>query len=121
MAALTKSPAGPGARRSSSGSDKLRPVLPFGLDDVDYSGGDEEGDELGPVPREGTGNFPSGGGVDEVEFVYGLVHSLLVSSSHACAADLSKHVIHGDVIIFLTCLIFLSGYVTYNLGMCLTK
>ena len=72
MAALTKSPAGPGARRSS-GSDKLRPVLPFGLDDVDYNGVDEEGDELGPVPREGPGNFPSGGGVDEVEFVYGLV------------------------------------------------
>lgn len=73
MAALTKSPAGPGARRSS-GSDKLRPVLPFGLDDVDYSEVDEEErDELGPVPREGPGNYPSGGGVDEVEFVYGLV------------------------------------------------
>ncbi|KAH9981843.1 hypothetical protein BJV74DRAFT_853259 [Russula compacta] len=71
MAALTKSPAGPGARRSS-GSDKLRPVLPFGLDDVDYNSVDEEGDELGPVPREGPGNFPSGGGVDEVEFVYGM-------------------------------------------------
>jgi hypothetical protein len=72
MAALTKSPAGPGARRSS-GSDKLRPVLPFGLDDVDYSEVDEARDELGPVPREGPGNYPSGGGVDEVEFVYGLV------------------------------------------------
>ena len=77
MAALTKSPAGPGARRSS-GSDKLRPVLPFGLDDVDYSGADEEGEELGPVPRDGPGNFPSGGGVDEVEFVYGSVYSLSV-------------------------------------------
>ena len=56
MAALTKSPAGPGARRSS-GSDKLRPVLPFGLDDVDYNEVDEEErDELGPVPREGPGN-----------------------------------------------------------------
>ncbi|KAH9062231.1 hypothetical protein EDB87DRAFT_1608017 [Lactarius vividus] len=72
MAALTKSPAGPGARRSSSGSDKLRPVLPFGLDDVGYNGVDDEGDELGPVPREGTGNFPSGGGVDEVEYAYGM-------------------------------------------------
>lgn len=72
MAALTKSPAGPGARRSSAGSDKLRPVLPFGLDDVDYNDVDE-GEELGPVPRDGPGNFPSGGGVDEVEFVYGLV------------------------------------------------
>jgi hypothetical protein len=73
MAALTKSPAGPGVRRSS-GSDKLRPVLPFGLDDVDYSEVDEEErDGLGPVPREGPGNYPSGGGVDEVEFVYGLV------------------------------------------------
>jgi len=71
MAALTKSPAGPGARRSS-GSDKLRPVLPFGLDDVDYNDVDE-GEELGPVPRDGPGNFPSGGGVDEVEFVYGSV------------------------------------------------
>ena len=73
MAALTKSPAGPGARRLS-GSDKLRPVLPFGLDDVDYNEVDEEErDELGPIPREGPGNYPSGGGVDEVEFVYGLV------------------------------------------------
>jgi len=73
MAALTKSPAGPGARRSS-GSDKLRPVLPFGLDDVDYNEvEEEERDELVPVPREGPGNYPSGGGVDEVEFVYGLV------------------------------------------------
>jgi hypothetical protein len=85
MAALTKSPAG--ARRSSSGSDKLRPVLPFGLDDVGYNGVDEEeGDELGPVPREGTGNFPSGGGVDEVEFVYGLVP--LVPCHTLCLADL---------------------------------
>lgn len=81
MAALTKSPAGPGARRSSSGSDKLRPVLPFGLDDVGYSGvDDEEADELGPVPREGTGSFPSGGGVDEVEYAYGLVHTSFLRS-----------------------------------------
>ncbi|KAF8270983.1 N1221-domain-containing protein [Lactarius quietus] len=81
MAALTKSPAGPGARRSSSGSDKLRPVLPFGLDDVGYSGADdEEGDELGPVPREGAGSFPSGGGVDEVEYAYGLVHTSFLRS-----------------------------------------
>lgn len=82
MAALTKSPAGPGARRSS-GSDKLRPVLPFGLDDVDYNNEvDEEERDLGPVPREGPGNYPSGGGVDEVEFVYGLVRlpSLLCCS-----------------------------------------
>jgi hypothetical protein len=89
MAALTKSPAGPGARRSSSGSDKLRPVMPFGLDDVDYNGVDEEeGDELGPIPREGTGNFPSGGGVDEVEFVYGLVASPLVVAQRPTLADL---------------------------------
>ncbi len=82
MAALTKSPAGPGVRRSSSGSDKLRPVLPFGLDDVGYSGvDDEEGDELGPVPRDGSGNFPSGGGVDEVEYAYGLVHTSFLPSS----------------------------------------
>lgn len=75
MAALTKSPAGPGARRSSSGSDKLRPVLPFGLDDVDFGGVDDEEGDVGTVPREGTGSFPSGGGVDEVEYAYGLVHT----------------------------------------------
>jgi hypothetical protein len=78
MAALTKSPAGPGARRSSSGSDKLRPVLPFGLDDVDYSGVDDEEGDVGPVPK-GTGSFPSGGGVDEVEYAYGLVHTFFFS------------------------------------------
>jgi hypothetical protein len=88
MAALTKSPAGPGVRRSS-GSDKLRPVLPFGLDDVDYNEVDEEErEELVPVPREGPGNYPSGGGVDEVEFVYGLVHfpsqSISLLSTELC-------------------------------------
>jgi hypothetical protein len=94
MAALTKSPAGPGARRSS-GSDKLRPVLPFGLDDVDYSEVDEEErDELGPVPREGgPGNYPSGGGVDEVEFVYGLVS--LPSQSISLTDVCEQHVIVG--------------------------
>jgi hypothetical protein len=46
--------------------------MPFGLDDVDYNDVDE-GEELGPVPRDGPGNFHSGGGVDEVEFVYGSV------------------------------------------------
>jgi hypothetical protein len=72
MAALTK-----------SGSDKLRPVLPFGLDDVDYNEVDEEErDGLGPVPREGPGNYPSGGGVDEVEFVYGLVPFPFLTQSH---------------------------------------
>src|ERR1700731_450902 len=68
MAALPKSPAG--ARRSSSGGG-LRPVLPFGLDDVEL--GDVEDDaELGPMPRE-SGPFGSGGGVDEVEYAYGSV------------------------------------------------
>lgn len=98
MAALTKSPAGPGARRSS-GSDKLRPVLPFGLDDVDYNEVDEEErDGLGPVPREGPGNYPSGGGVDEVEFVYGLVpfHFLVnLTLTDLC----EQHVIVGCLIV----------------------
>ncbi|KAA1466295.1 hypothetical protein DENSPDRAFT_831103 [Dentipellis sp. KUC8613] len=76
MAALTKSPAGPGARRSSSG-EKLRPVIPFGLDDTSMAvefepEDDDEGDELGPVPRDESGAFPSGGGVDEVEYAYGV-------------------------------------------------
>lgn len=71
MAALPKSPAG--NRRSSSG-DGLRPVLPFGLDDgsaVDLD--DEDEPELGPIPREQSGPFASGGGVDEVEYAYGYV------------------------------------------------
>lgn len=71
MAALPKSPAG--NRRSSSGTG-LRPVLPFGLDDgsaVDLDDLDEP--ELGPIPREQSGPFASGGGVDEVEYAYGYV------------------------------------------------
>lgn len=70
MAALPKSPAG--NRRSSSGTG-LRPVLPFGLDDgsaVDLDDMDEP--ELGPMPREQSGPFASGGGVDEVEYAYGV-------------------------------------------------
>ncbi|KAN0097672.1 protein of unknown function (DUF3402) domain containing protein [Tylopilus felleus] len=70
MAALPKSPAG--NRRSSSGTG-LRPVLPFGLDDgsaVDLDDLDEP--ELGPIPREQSGPFASGGGVDEVEYAYGV-------------------------------------------------
>ncbi|KAI0320873.1 hypothetical protein OF83DRAFT_1168962 [Amylostereum chailletii] len=73
MAALTKSPAGPGARRSSS-SERLRPVLPFGLDDVNMHegfGDDEVEEELGPMPRDQSGPFAQGGGVDEVEYAYG--------------------------------------------------
>ncbi|KAI0068880.1 hypothetical protein BV25DRAFT_1925031 [Artomyces pyxidatus] len=78
MAALTKSPAGPGARRHSSG-EKLRPVLPFGLDDgldeanlaVEFDGDEDEGEDLGPMPRDQSGPFPPGGGVDEVEYAYG--------------------------------------------------
>ncbi|EGO27347.1 hypothetical protein SERLADRAFT_366889 [Serpula lacrymans var. lacrymans S7.9] len=70
MAALPKSPAG--NRRSSSGGG-LRPVLPFGLDDGSALDPDEDDDEseMGPVPREQSGPFASGGGVDEVEYVYG--------------------------------------------------
>jgi hypothetical protein len=86
MAALTKSPAGPGARRSSS-SERLRPVLPFGLDDaaltedfdVEGEGDDEEGDELGPVARPSNG-----GGVDEVEYAYGCVVALVREVRRRC-------------------------------------
>jgi len=70
MAALPKSPHG---RRSSSGGG-LRPVMPFGLDDgsaVDLDA-DEEVPELGPMPRDQNGPFSSGGGVDEVEYAYGV-------------------------------------------------
>lgn len=70
MAALPKSPAG--TRRSSSGSG-LRPVLPFGLDDGSAVDADDDDDELamGPVPRDQTGPFSAGAGVDEVEYAYG--------------------------------------------------
>lgn len=71
MAALPKSPVGV-HRRSSSGSS-LRPVLPFGLDDgsaVELE--DEDEPEMGPMPREDTGSFPTGAGVDEVEYAYGV-------------------------------------------------
>jgi hypothetical protein len=70
MAALTKSPAG--GRRSSSGSG-LRPVLPFELDDgsaVELDGEEDES-ELGPMPKESSGPFQAGAGVDEVEYAYG--------------------------------------------------
>ncbi|KAH0839713.1 hypothetical protein J3R83DRAFT_651 [Lanmaoa asiatica] len=71
MAALPKSPAG--NRRSSSGAG-LRPVLPFGLDDSSAVDEDDEDEpELGPIPREQSGPFASGGGVDEVEYAYGYV------------------------------------------------
>jgi len=71
MAALPKSPVG--TRRSSSGSG-LRPVLPFALDDGsavdDIDEEDDEGPELGPMPREQSGPFGGGRGVDEVEYMY---------------------------------------------------
>lgn len=75
MAVLTKSPAGGrGTRRSSSG-ERLRPVLPFGLDDINLNDEDleaagEEEEELGPVPRDESSPFASGGGIDEVEYAY---------------------------------------------------
>ncbi|TFK43232.1 hypothetical protein BDQ12DRAFT_674621 [Crucibulum laeve] len=75
MAALPKSPAG--VRRSSSGGG-LRPVLPFGLDDgsaIDLDDNDDDDDdeaELGPIPREQSGPFAAGAGVDEVEYAYGV-------------------------------------------------
>ncbi|KAF8592589.1 hypothetical protein K439DRAFT_1625938 [Ramaria rubella] len=73
MAALPKSPAGTN-RRSSSGSG-LRPVLPFGLDDssaVDDVDDEEEEEEpeMGPMPRQQSGPFAGGRGVDEVEYMY---------------------------------------------------
>ncbi|EIW76163.1 N1221-domain-containing protein [Coniophora puteana RWD-64-598 SS2] len=70
MAALPKSPAS--ARRSSSGS-RLRPVLPFKLDDGSAVDAEEEEEDLpmGPAPREQEGPFASGGGVDEVEYAWG--------------------------------------------------
>ncbi|ETW83843.1 HAM-2, protein required for hyphal anastomosis [Heterobasidion irregulare TC 32-1] len=74
MAALTKSPARPGVRRSSSG-EKLRPVIPFGLDEANLAEGledEDDGEDLGPMPREQSGPFASGGGVDEVEYAYGV-------------------------------------------------
>lgn len=73
MAALTKSPAG--GRRSSSGTG-LRPVLPFALDEdgsaieLDTDDDDDE-PELGPMPKESSGPFQAGAGVDEVEYAYG--------------------------------------------------
>lgn len=71
MAALAKSPHG--GRRSSSGSG-LRPVMPFELDDgsaIDLEADDEE-PELGPMPKEPSGPFQAGAGVDEVEYAYGV-------------------------------------------------
>ncbi|TBU49406.1 N1221-domain-containing protein [Dichomitus squalens] len=72
MAALAKSPSAHG-RRSSSGSGGLRPVLPLDLNSgtaLDDTDDDEE--ELGPMPKEPSGPFQSGGSVDEVEYAYGL-------------------------------------------------
>lgn len=69
MAALTKSPAG--ARRSSSGGG-LRPILPFDLDDGSaLESENEEEEPMGPIPRESSGPFQAGAGVDEVEYAYG--------------------------------------------------
>ena len=68
MAALTKSPAH--GRRSSSGSGGLRPIMPFELDEG-TAVEDEDEEELGPIPKEHSGPFQSGGGVDEVEYAYG--------------------------------------------------
>ena len=68
MAALTKSPHG--GRRSSSGGG-LRPVLPFELDDGSAVDLENEEPELGPMPKEASGPFQAGAGVDEVEYAYG--------------------------------------------------
>ncbi|KAH9844211.1 N1221-domain-containing protein [Rhodofomes roseus] len=69
MAALTQSPAR--GRRSSSESG-LRPVMPFDLSsDVGSAIEEAEEQELGPIPREPSGPFHAGAGVDEVEYAYG--------------------------------------------------
>ena len=73
MAALTKSPHG--GRRSSSGGG-LRPVIPFELDDgsaLELSEEEDDEAELGPMPKEPSGSFHAGAGVDEVEYAYGSV------------------------------------------------
>ena len=53
-------------------------MLPFGLDEgsaVDLDDDDDES-ELGPIPREQSGPFAAGAGVDEVEYAYGYVQIL---------------------------------------------
>lgn len=71
MAALAKSPSAHG-RRSSSGSGGLRPILPFDLNDgTAVEDAEDDDEELGPMPKEPSGPFQSGGGVDEVEYAYG--------------------------------------------------
>ncbi|KAJ7068021.1 hypothetical protein C8F01DRAFT_1334094 [Mycena amicta] len=65
MAALPKSPAG--GRRSSQGGG-LRPVMPFGLDDAVAVELDEVEDE----DSADMGREQRAGGVDEVEYVYGV-------------------------------------------------
>ncbi|KAI0776115.1 N1221-domain-containing protein [Trametes elegans] len=69
MAALTQSPSH--GRRSSSGSGSLRPILPFELDDGTAIDDSDEDEELGPMPKEPSGTFHAGAGVDEVEYAYG--------------------------------------------------
>ncbi|KAI0324956.1 N1221-domain-containing protein [Cubamyces sp. BRFM 1775] len=69
MAALAKSPSH--GRRSSSGSSSLRPVLPFELDDGTAVDENDDDEELGPMPKEPSGPFHAGAGVDEVEYAYG--------------------------------------------------
>ena len=50
----------------------MRPVLPFDLDDGSAIGEEEpEEQELGPMPRDSSGPFHAGAGVDEVEYAYG--------------------------------------------------
>ncbi|CDO71308.1 hypothetical protein BN946_scf184908.g65 [Trametes cinnabarina] len=70
MAALTKSPSH--GRRSSSGSGSLRPILPFELDDGTAIDEADDDEELGPMPKEPSGPFQAGAGVDEVEYAYGV-------------------------------------------------
>jgi hypothetical protein len=73
MAALPKSPAGVNRRSSSGGG--LRPVLPFALDPEGTAIADEDEEEvpdLGHMSLEQPSPFASGGGVDEVEYAYGV-------------------------------------------------
>jgi hypothetical protein len=79
MAALPKS--SPGPRRSSQGGS-LRPVIPLNLDDPDGGSAlddaeEEDLPEPGPMPRS-PGTFATpGGGVDEVEYAYGLAQVIV--------------------------------------------
>ena len=48
--------------------------MPFDLNDgTAVEDAEDDDEELGPMPKEPSGPFQSGGGVDEVEYAYGCV------------------------------------------------